>query len=130
MPSSGPDDGHAWLQVGAAAPKQCVALGCVLEATLLLEAAQTSGPARGEFLHIFDFLLSPLRRVQPADAQHARRSLYLWGPSLTSIGLITSPARVGRSGCLNPPQPLRVVTAGPDLYGGCHADDAQSCRRH
>ena len=37
MPSSGPDDGHAWLQVGAAALKQCVALGCVPEATSFLE---------------------------------------------------------------------------------------------
>ena len=35
MPSSGPDNGHAWLQVGAGALKHCVALGCVPEATLL-----------------------------------------------------------------------------------------------
>jgi hypothetical protein len=50
MPSSGPDDGHAWLQVGAAALKQCVALGCVPEATLLFRAAQTRGPA-GDHIH-------------------------------------------------------------------------------
>jgi hypothetical protein len=36
--SSGPDDKHAWLQVGAAALKHCVASGCSPEATLLLEA--------------------------------------------------------------------------------------------
>jgi hypothetical protein len=44
MPSSGPDDGHAWLQVGAAALKQSVALGCIPEATLLFRAAQTRDP--------------------------------------------------------------------------------------
>jgi hypothetical protein len=38
MSSSGPDDKHAWLQVGAAALKHCVASGCIPEATLLLEA--------------------------------------------------------------------------------------------
>jgi hypothetical protein len=38
MSSSGPDDNHAWLQVGAAALKHCVASGCIPEATLLLEA--------------------------------------------------------------------------------------------
>jgi hypothetical protein len=35
MPSSGPDDDGAWLQVGAAALKHCVASGTHPEATLL-----------------------------------------------------------------------------------------------
>jgi hypothetical protein len=38
MPSSGPDHDRAWLQVGPAALKHCVASGCIPKATLLLEA--------------------------------------------------------------------------------------------
>jgi hypothetical protein len=43
--SSGPDDNGARLQVGAAALKHCVALGCIPEATLLLEHDQGAGNA-------------------------------------------------------------------------------------
>jgi hypothetical protein len=48
-------------------------------------------------------------------SERPRRSPYPLAPGLSSIGLIPSPARVGRSGCLNPPQPLRVDTARPLL---------------
>jgi hypothetical protein len=41
MPSSGPDDGRAWLQVGAGALKHCAASGMHPEATLLFWAVQT-----------------------------------------------------------------------------------------
>jgi hypothetical protein len=44
MPSSGPDDGHAWLQVGAAAPKQHVAPGLHSRGHASFRAAQTRDP--------------------------------------------------------------------------------------
>ena len=53
MPSSGPDDGHAWLQVGAAALKQCVASGCIPEATLPFRAAQTRDQPTGKPPRVF-----------------------------------------------------------------------------
>jgi hypothetical protein len=45
--------------------------------------------------------------------------------------LYTSPARVGRSGCLNPTSALACGhRATAKSSGGCHAHVAQSCRRH
>jgi hypothetical protein len=71
-------------------------------------------------------------RVSWLERPHGKvdtRSHYPSPRGFTSISLIIA-SRHRSLESLNPPHPLRAVMRWPDLVWSCHADVAQSCRRH
>ena len=99
--SSGPDDDGAWLQVGAAALKHCVASGCILEATLLLEHDQRAGdscrwgPARSQGTDTITVELISTRRHAGRHQDHLSTSVHLVRPAPLRRGSEHSHAPTG-----------------------------------